>query len=88
VEYHANPNLNRGPVANRQGDPHHSNNDNAIMAPNAEIVRILLQHGAFVGHVLDTHNGTALNVLLFYHEKSLETKLSIYLSRFTRTLPG
>jgi ankyrin repeat protein len=80
VEYQAKPNLNR--KSDDEGDANQvrklRNTDIAIRNGSTEILRILLEHGAFVGYrILDELNGTSLNVLLRNNQKCRKTKLSI-----------
>jgi ankyrin repeat protein len=84
VEYQANPNLNRRrPVveqdASRQlQEIYPRNTDLAILNGNAEILRLLLEHGAFVENTIDSRCGrSSLSRLLCDFYTSRETKLSI-----------
>jgi ankyrin repeat protein len=80
VEYHANPNLNRrswfeDEEAGQRYDPR--NTDLAIQHGNEEILYMLLEHGAFVGHFINVRKGTSLNVFICKRNKSRAAKLSI-----------
>jgi ankyrin repeat protein len=81
VEYHANPNLNHKPEDDCRKSWCPRNTDLAIMHGNAEMLRMLLEHGALVRlrnfSDLSRDFGTYLNILLRNVEKSRETKLSI-----------
>jgi Ankyrin repeats (3 copies) len=79
VEYQANPNLNRRPVefedTIRRG--YLRITDSAIRNGNAAILRMLLERGAFVGHINLAHVETSLNVLLCDRLPSGDTKRTI-----------
>jgi hypothetical protein len=81
AEYHANANLHRKPVNTEDGNLHQHglrHTHLAIQNGNAEILRLLLEHGAFVGYrFVSNHAGTSLSVLLSSQDKNHETKFAI-----------
>jgi ankyrin repeat protein len=74
LQYRADPNKNRLPI---DKVPAPRNTDMAIQYGYAEILRMLLQHGAIVAYRQNPHFGTPLNILLRRQQQSRETKLDI-----------
>ena len=74
LQYRADPNRNRPPIDNV---PAPRNTDMAIQHGYAEVLRMLLQHGAYVAYRKNPFFGTPLNLLLRSQRQSRETKLDI-----------
>lgn len=83
LDYGADPNHNRK-AANEEEDNSHQpgtrNTDVAVRFGNARVLRLLLQHGAFVGDHFENRESTSLNELLSKYNSSrrgYKTKLNI-----------